>query len=103
MTARRPDFERVAAAARRDAPAVLRRLLPHGRREGAEWVALNPTRADRHLGSFRVNTRSGCWAAFATGDKGGDLVSLVAYLHGCRQGEAARLLARMLGLEERPA
>ena len=31
--------------------------------------------------------------------KGGDVVSLVAYLEGVSQGEAARRLARMLGLE----
>ena len=36
---------------------------------------------------------------FATGDKGGDPVSLVAYLADVSQGEAARLLAKMLGLE----
>ena len=34
-----------------------------------------------------------------TGDKGGDVVSLVAHLEGVSQGEAARRLARMLGLE----
>ena len=42
----------------------------------------NPTRADRRPGSFSVNTRTGRWADFATGDRGGDVVSLAAYLHG---------------------
>ena len=98
MTARRPDFERVASVARRDAPAVLRRLLPHGRLQGPEWVALNPTRADRRPGSFRVNVRTGRWADFATGDKGGDPISLAAYLFGLSQGEAARRLTAMLGV-----
>ena len=102
MRRRSPDFERIAHAARCDALPILRRLLPGGRRQGREYVALNPTRDDRHPGSFRVNTATGRWADFATGDKGGDLVSLVAYLRGCPQGEAAGLLARMLGLE-RPA
>ena len=45
---------------------------------GHEWVAKNPTRADRHAGSFSVNLRSGKWADFATGDKGGDVVALAA-------------------------
>jgi DNA primase len=79
---------------------MLRRWLPDGRREGNEWVALNPTRADKHPGSFKVNLRTGRWADFATGDKGGDLISLAAHLHGLSQVEAARKLARMLGLEE---
>ena len=48
-------------------------------------------------GSFSVNTRSGRWADFATGDRGGDVVSLAAYLHGMRQGDPARKLADMLG------
>jgi hypothetical protein len=59
--------------------------------------------ADRHLGSFKVNRYKGRWADFATGDKGGDPVSLVAYVANVSQAEAARLLARMLGLEGRRA
>jgi hypothetical protein len=69
------------------------------RRQGAEWVATNPTRADRRPGSFSINMRTGKWADFATGDRGGDVVSLAAYLHGLRQGEAARKLSAMLGLD----
>jgi hypothetical protein len=40
-------------------------------------------------------------ADFATGERGGDVVSLCAYLEGCTQGEAARRLAMMLGVETR--
>jgi hypothetical protein len=80
-------------------PAVLARILPGGKRAGAELVALNPRRADRRLGSFKINRYTGRWADFATDDKGGDPISLVAYLADVSQGEAARLLARMLGLE----
>jgi hypothetical protein len=80
-------------------PAVLRRLLPDGRRIGCEFIALNPRRADRNLGSFKVNLNSGKWADFATGDRGGDPVSLVAYLYGVSRIGAACRLARMLGVE----
>jgi hypothetical protein len=66
---------------------------------GAELVALNPRRADRRLGSFKVNRYNGRWADFATGDKGGDPISLVAYLADVPQGAAALLLAQMLGIE----
>ena len=35
---------------------------------------------------------------FASGDGGSDLISLVAYLRDCSQGEAARELAEKLGV-----
>jgi hypothetical protein len=96
----RIDYTRVAAAALPCLPLLLARWLPDGRREGREWVARNPTRADRRPGSFKVNLATGRWADFATGDKGGDAISLAAHLHGLSQLEAARRLAEMLGLQE---
>ena len=80
-------------------PAVLARVLPGGKRVGFEYLALNPRRNDSSVGSFSINLRTGRWGDFATGDKGGDPISLVAYLAGVSQGEAARLLARMLSIE----
>ena len=52
---RRIDFARVNAAALSRLPALLALWLPNGRREGIEYVALNPCRDDRALGSFRIN------------------------------------------------
>ncbi|GAB4063962.1 hypothetical protein KHC28_14200 [Ancylobacter sonchi] len=97
-TDRRPslDFDKVNAAALAALPALLSRWLPGGHREGREWVALNPRRSDRSTGSFRINMTSGKWSDFATGDAGGDPVSLAAYLSGTSQLEAARHLADML-------
>jgi hypothetical protein len=97
-----PDFANVNAAALAALPAVLCRLLPGGKIDGHEFVALNPRRNDKRPGSFKIRlsgSRAGSWADFATGDRGGDPVSLVAYLENVSQGEAARMLARMLGLE----
>jgi hypothetical protein len=93
------DFTEINRAALAAFPAVLARVLPGGKHIGAEIVALNPRRADRRLGSFKVNRYNGRWADFATGDKGGDPVSLVAYLADVSQADAARLLARMLGID----
>lgn len=98
MSLKAVDFAAVNAAALPMLPALLRRWLPDGRLEGADWVALNPTRADRHLGSFRINVRTGRWSDFATGDKGGDPISLAAYLGRISQSEAAERLASMMGL-----
>lgn len=92
------NFAAINSAALTHAETILQRWLPDGRREGREWVALNPTRNHRHLGSFRINIASGKWSDFATGDAGGDLISLAAYLTGTRQGVAARNLADMLGV-----
>jgi hypothetical protein len=90
------DFDCINRCALAALPALLERWLPGGRREGWEYVALNPTRLDRHLGSFRINVRTGRWADFATGARGGDVVSLAAYLSHLKQSEAAQKLARML-------
>ena len=74
--------------------------LSHGRREGREWIALNPRRADRHLGSFRVRLDAGLWADFALNNvRGGDLISLTAYVSNISQKEAALSLANILGVD----
>jgi len=91
------DFQAVNRAARAILPVLLARWLPDGARCGQEWIARNPTRTDRRLGSFKINLRTGKWADFATGDKGGDVIALAAYLAGIGQAEAARRLADMLG------
>ena len=91
-----PDFDAINRAGLANLPALLRRWLPDGRKGGHEFVALNPRRADSRRGSFSINTQTGRWADFATDARGGDVVSLAAYLAGTGQAEAARELARML-------
>lgn len=94
-----PDarFEYVARLALAQADFLCRRWLPDGRRSGSEWVARNPRRTDRALGSFSINLRTGRWADFATGDAGGDLISLRAYIDGATQGQALRRVAEEMG------
>ncbi len=97
---RRPiDFAGINAAALARLPDLLSRWLPDGHVKGHEFIALNPRRADRRPGSFKINLINGKWSDFATGDRGGDPVSLAAYLGGISQAEAARELAVMLGLD----
>jgi putative DNA primase/helicase len=55
------DFERIKAAALRSARSLLQELVPNGRFEGREYVALNPSRADESLGSFKINWHTGVW------------------------------------------
>lgn len=89
----RSRFNQLNATLLPQLPALVKQWLPTGRATGAEWIALNPRRDDQRPGSFRVNLRSGRWADFATGEGGGDPVSLYAYLFtDGRQGAAARAL-----------
>ena len=76
------DFAAINRTAMAHLPSLLARWLPDGHRQGREWVARNPRRHD-----------------FATKDKGGDIVSLAAFLSGSGQAEAARNLANMLGID----
>lgn len=75
---------------------LLEQLLPEGILQNREYVALNPTRSDKNLGSFRINVFTGKWADFATGDKGGDFISLFAYVKGVSQREAALALQALV-------
>lgn len=98
MEQHRIDFARVNYAALVRLDDILHRWLPGGRVEGNEYVVLNPRRPDRRLGSFKVNLKTGKWADWSSGDKGGDPVSLAAFLFDLSQAEAARRLAEMLGI-----
>ncbi len=77
---------------------LLQSWLPGGKVIGHEYVVKNPLRNDKNAGSFRINLNTGKWADFATDDKGGDLVSLYAYLNSIGDGEAYRRLAANNGL-----
>lgn len=92
------NFATINLACMYQLPILLAAWLPDGKPQGGEWVALNPTRPDRRAGSFCVNLSKGCWADFATGDKGGDPISLFAYLNGLKQSQAAHALRKDWGL-----
>jgi putative DNA primase/helicase len=94
----RIDFSAVNAVAMPRLLGLVIQMLPNGKMDGDEWVSLNPTRADQKRGSFKVNVKTGKWSDFATGDSGGDVISLRAYILNVSQLEAARQLALMLGL-----
>jgi hypothetical protein len=96
---RKIAFRRIAEAAAQHADTIVMRWLPDGKREGTEWVALNPTRGDSRKGSFKVNLKSGKWGDFATDDRGGDLIGLASYIFHLDQGEAAKRIADMLGID----
>ncbi len=92
------DFKRIAEAALQSIDTLLSEWLPDGQREGYEYKALNPTRADQRKGSFSINMNNGSWADFATDDKGGDLISLYKYLNDCSMVDAAKAVAQRLSI-----
>jgi hypothetical protein len=94
------DFDSINRAAVPVLPALCQRWLPSGKFIGREYVVRNPRRNDQRPGSFSVNVRTGRWADFASGEKGGDPVSLAAFIFNLEQGEAARRLAKMLNMQE---
>ena len=78
---------------------LLPEWLPGGTRKGREWVAPNLARGDQKAGSFGVSLDTGRWNDFAdSGAHGGDLVSLLAYLRGCGQLDAAKEIDERLRL-----
>ncbi len=90
----------VARMARQQAESLLREWLPGGTVAGDEYNVKNPLRDDQHTGNFKINIRTCAWSDFALDDtkaKGGDLVSLYAYLEGTGQLKAAREVAKRIG------
>ena len=91
-------FDALADALLSRAEQLVPAWLPGGRRAGHEWVC-----AGLHGGEGRscsVNLLKGRWSDFASDEKGGDLVSLYAAIHGLDQGKAAVAVARDEGLED---
>lgn len=74
--------------------------IPGGEWSGDEYKPRNPTRDDRRPGSFVINAKTGKWIDNATGDAGGDLISLYAYVHFIDQVEAAKNVAALVGVHE---
>ncbi|MEG0241711.1 MAG: DUF927 domain-containing protein, partial [Pseudomonas sp.] len=98
---KRPSFAEVKHASLQSIEQVLSNWLPGGKRVdgGKEYTAPNPTRADKHAGSLKINLAKGTWCDFATGDKGGDLIDLVRYLDRGTDVESCNKLAAFLGVK----
>lgn len=95
------DFTSLAQRLLLNADTLVPQWLRDGRRRGHEWVCgdLGGSEGD----SCSVNLLSGRWADFATGDKGGDLISLYAAIHEISMGDAYRELADEAPASDAPA
>jgi hypothetical protein len=99
------DYSDISSRALGQSSSLVARWLPGGRQESSEWIALNPRRPDKSPGSFRINLVTGKWSDFADESgaaKGGDLISLYAYLNSVSQIDAAKEIARDVGTNTPP-
>lgn len=90
-------FEALAQALLARAESLVAAWLPGGTKRGHEYVC-GSIRGGQGT-SFSVNLTTGAWAEFGGDEKGGDLVSLYAEIHGLSMGKAAVQVARDEGLE----
>lgn len=89
----RIDFEGITAQFLPALEEYCHLWLPGGEVQGREYTCGSllgePGR------SLKVNLETGKWADFATGERGGDPISLYAAIHNVPMGEAARAIARL--------
>ncbi|QSA97506.1 hypothetical protein [Methylococcus sp. EFPC2] len=89
-------FEAIKAAAIASLEPICRHWLPNGKCSGREWPIGDRSGADgQSLKVCLEGNKAGVWSDFASGDKGGDAISLVAFVDGGSQGEAAAYPARL--------
>jgi putative DNA primase/helicase len=91
------DFRRIKESYRWNPLSALKQLIPNGRIEGNDYVVANPRRNDRKAGSFRIDIVAGRFNDFATGDRGGDIIDLAAFVYNCNAAAAADKLGRLSG------
>ncbi len=91
------NFQTVKQKYRENPLSILQELVGAGEVQGGDYVALNPRRNDRHRGSFRIKISTGGFYDFATGDKGGSIIDLVAFVYDCEVIEAVAKLRNFWG------
>lgn len=105
MSENKIDFKVLADQLRASAGIVVPRLLPGGRLVGQEWTCGDLTGGRGN--SLKVNIQTGVWMDFASGEKGGDIISLKAAIDRCGQLEAAKSLMNEVNylpaVQEKPA
>jgi putative DNA primase/helicase len=95
----RIEFEALADGLLNDAESLLDQWFPAGKLRGHEFTV--GSLKGEPGGSLSINVNTGKWADFQSGEKGGDLISLYAAIHGMKQIDAARELAGRVAM--RPA
>lgn len=98
MTKTKLDFKGLAAALLSRSRELLPQWMPDGRfgtsgrHHEFDCSSVHGGKGD----SLRINSITGAWSDFATGLKGGDMISYYAAIRGLKQGQAAKELASMI-------
>ena len=98
---RRVPISEIKAMLQAEGMSLIMHLCPGGRREGNLWSAPNPTRSADTIGSFKVwlgGSAHGAWKEYDSDEKG-DIIDLIAYVHGSTKVEAIMWARKHLGLE----
>ena len=84
------DFQSLASRLLSQARSLLPSWFPAGKMHGHEFCVGDLAGSEGE--SLKINVVTGRWQDFSTGDKGGDLISLYAAMHGIKQSEAVKQL-----------
>lgn len=97
-----PKYQALNAALLDRIEQLVSEWLPGGKKFSKEYQcgSLSGGAGDSCSVNISGSVGLGCWADFATGEKGGDLISLYAAIHGLSMTMAAVTLAREEGLED---
>lgn len=94
------NFQALSAELSHRAESLVAMWLPGGRRDGHEWRcgSLSGEGGNSCAVNIGGGDHHGRWSDFASGESGGDLISLYAAIHGKKQIDAARELIEQLNL-----
>ena len=92
------QFSALRDALLSNAERLLPLWLPGGTFDGPEYRCANLSGGHGH--SCSINWKTGAWGDFATGEQGGDLISLYAAIHGLSNAKAAIQVAREEKLDD---
>ena len=94
------DITQISRMLANRAEAVCAWLLPAGKQRGAEWECGNiDGDAGRSLRVHLTGGKAGVWSDFA-GEGGGDLIDLIAAVHGVGIAQAVKEAKEFLGLHD---
>lgn len=96
-------IDEIANALRADVLNLCHAIGLQGKLEHNDFVAYNPTRADKHLGSFRICVRGakqGVWCEFASSERGDpiDLINYCLFGNSSNKHEAIEWAKGFLGI-----
>lgn len=90
------DFALIKAVSINNLETILNRWMPGGRLHGSEYICGSKQGGPGE--SCSTNMHTGVGSDFASGEKWGDPIDLIAQIEGCSQGAAAQTLSDFLSV-----